>query len=167
MAEWTQTEIDTAYHEAAHAIAYLEMGYELEFVSIMPPQEGKFGGAKGTIAPEELESKLRQRLDLTPAEVHVLRDEMTNYLMGELAEARLHSETYRLDPHNVRTDDERQVMGRVGAIWTNYDIADVQLETMHVRAEAVVALRWQQIEQLANELLKRKTLTGADVEAAI
>jgi hypothetical protein len=59
-------------------------------------------------------------------------------------------------------------MGRVGAIWgTDYDIADVQLETMHVRAEALVALRWQQIEKLAAELLEKKTLTGAEAQAAM
>jgi ATP-dependent Zn protease len=101
MAAPTQKEIDTAYHEAAHAIAHLDMGYPLEYVSIVSPQEGKLGGTKGTIAPEELESKLRDRAEFAPAEVQVLRDEMTNYLMGELAEARLHKRTYRLDPHNA------------------------------------------------------------------
>lgn len=44
----------------------------------------------------ELERRPRARERLTPAEVRVLRDEMTNYLVGQLAEARLHNGTYRL-----------------------------------------------------------------------
>jgi hypothetical protein len=119
------------------------------------------------IASPELEPKLKAREPLLPAEIRVLRDEMTNYVMGELAEARLHNRTYRLDPHNVRTDDERQIMGRASAIWgPDYSTADAELEKIHLRAEAIVASRWQEIEMLAAELLQRKTLTG-DAAAAV
>jgi hypothetical protein len=164
----TQDEIDAAYHEAAHAIAHIEMGYPLEYVSINPPQDCKLGGTKGMIASPELEPKLKTRKSLTPAEIHTLRDEMTNYVIGELAEARLRNRTYGLDPHNVRNDDERQIMGRASAIWgTDYSTADAELEKIHLRAEAIVASRWQEIEKLAAELLERKTVTGDEAAAVI
>jgi hypothetical protein len=69
MADPTQDEIDAAYHEAAHAIAHIEMGYPLEYVSIDPPQDCKLGGTKGMIAPPELEPKLKARKSLTSAEI--------------------------------------------------------------------------------------------------
>jgi hypothetical protein len=46
VADPTQDEIDAAYHEAAHAIAHIGMGYRLEYVSIEPPQESKLGDTK-------------------------------------------------------------------------------------------------------------------------
>jgi hypothetical protein len=138
------------------------------YVSIDPPQDCKVGGTKGMIARPELEPKLKARKSLTSVEIDVLRDEMTNYVMGELAEARLHNRTYRLDPHNVRTDDERQIMGRASAIWgTDYSTADAELEKIHLRAEAILASRWQEIEKLAPELLRRKTVTGDEAAAVI
>jgi hypothetical protein len=58
-------------------------------VSIDPPAKGKRGGTKGRIAPPAF-ARLRSGDSFSPNEIDVIRDEMTNLLMGEW---RRHSST--------------------------------------------------------------------------
>ncbi len=145
------------------------MGYELESVSIDPPQDGKLGGTRGTISPPSFQERLRNRGHFEADEIDVVRDEITKLLMGEMAEAQLHGRRYRLDPRNVddRKTDETEVMGRLGALSSNRDQADVVLEEIQERVELVIWEHWRCVERLADARLERRTLTGYDAAAII
>jgi ATP-dependent Zn protease len=159
-----ELELATAYHEAAHAVAHIVMGYKLEHVSIDPPKDGTLGGTKGEIVPPSFEARLRQRDEFDDSELRLIGDEIVTYLLGEIAEARRRGDTYRLDPLNVRTDDERQVMGRIGALWPNYAEADEHLAALHTSAQQLAAEHWSKIETVASALLERRRLTGVEAQ---
>jgi hypothetical protein len=160
-----------AFHEAAHAVLHVVLGYELEFVSIAPDSETKsLGQTKGQILPPSLTPQ-RVRTGTPPlngAEEKAMRDNVVNLLSGEVAEAHLRERKYRLDPlkQGNHTRDEKDALGqlqRLYAVGADYTDADRQLECCTAEAEHLIDENWEYVAGVARELLARTHLTGEDI----
>ncbi len=159
-----------AFHEAAHAVLHVDLGYELECVTIKPDAEtNSLGRTKGRILPTSLTSqRIHATTDLTTDERSAMWDNIVNLLAGEVAEARLRGDTYRLDPvkPDAHTRDEWDALGQLQSLYgvgPEYTRADRQLLVATSEAVSRVAATWTFIERVAAELLARTCLNGDDV----
>jgi hypothetical protein len=101
----------------------------------------------------------------TPAEAEAVKDDITILLIGDVAEARLHGSAHRFDANDPQTSDEKEIVGRMTALWPAYATADAEVAALEARARKIVATRWRSIDRVATALLRRNTLSGEDVRA--
>lgn len=167
IATYTKLEIDTAYHEAAHAVAHVVLDHELESVSRLPPQPDKLGGTHGRVLPKSLTdgSSNWSMRRFTPAEIAAIKDSITILLIGDIAEAKLNGGGREFDPNNLQTSDDAEIVGRMTALWRDHATADAEVAVLSRRARAVVDEHWGYIRGVAEALLERGTLSGMDVRA--
>jgi hypothetical protein len=159
---------EVAYHEAAHAVLHVILGYDLEWVSIEPNVDTHSEGeTKGTILPPAVTKERLARGDsFTEEELVAISDNVTNLLAGEVAEARLRGERYQLDPLAVRTRDEQWAIGQVQSVCgsaNGYARADRELAALIRRAEELLDRHWAFVERVAEGLIVKRRLTGEEV----
>jgi hypothetical protein len=165
MAKHTKLEIDTAYHEAAHAVAHVVLGHELCSASRVPPKPGKLGGTRGKVLPNSLTSgspNWRGR-KFSGDEIEAIKDDITIILTGDMAEAKLNGAGRVFDANNIETEDDKMIVGRMTSVWPDYKTADTEVARLAERARVIIDGNWGYIERVAAELLEKKFLSGDDV----
>jgi hypothetical protein len=165
MTNYTQLEIDTAYHEAGHAVGHVVLDHDLYSASRVPPQSGKLGGTHGRVLPDSLtqgSTKWGGR-KFTDAEIEAIEDDITITLMGDMAEAKLKGGGRVFDANNIQTSDDEIIVSRMTAVWPNYEEADAEVEKLADRANTIIEENWEYIWRVANELLEKETLSGDEV----
>jgi len=161
----TPLEIETAYHEAGHAVGHVLLDHELFSTSRVPPQPGKLGVTHGCVLPDSLThgSSNWAGRDFSDDEIKAIKDDITIILMGDMAEARLNGQGRVFDANNVRTEDDEMIVGRMTAVWPKYNEADAEVAKLSDRARGIIEVNWDYIDQVAKELLEKETLSGDDV----
>src|SRR5579862_3608526 len=117
----------TAYHEAAHAVATLVLGLRLERVALVSAEPGKAAETVG-------EPGLKGSQIATQADREGAQKDIIGFLAGDIAEAKLRGETYKLDPYqeDVHTSDEQESLGRIGLLNPgDYAAQDALLDELH------------------------------------
>jgi hypothetical protein len=119
MARHTQLEIDTAYHEAAHAVGHVVLDHELFSTSRVPPQPGKLGGTHGRVLPDALTAGSSNwgGRKFSSEEIDAIKDDITIILMGDMAEAELKGQGRIFDANNIATEDDKMIVGRMTSVW--------------------------------------------------
>jgi hypothetical protein len=168
MVNYTQLEIETAYHEAAHAVGYVVLGYELFTASRVPPEPGKLGGTHGRVLPDSLTEGATNwsGRTFTSAEIEAINDDITITLMGDMGEAKLNGQGRVFDANNVETTDDAHIVGLMTSVWPTTATtarADAEVAKLVDRARKIIEENWGYIDRVARELLDKKTLTGDEV----
>jgi hypothetical protein len=145
----------TAFHEAAHTVVGLVLGFELEYVTIEPDEDGSTGVAMFLeVAFGDYET------GLPVASVDVFERAIKRTLAGEISQRRAGSEVMSVHGSRDRWHLENFLLGLPGSI---VDRA-VGLEALTAETEGLVAVCWPGIETLAALLFERRRLSGAEVE---
>ena len=166
MANYTRFEIDTAYHEAAHAVGHVVLDHDLYSTSRVPPQPDKLGGTHGRVLPDSLTkgSSNWGGRRFSSDEIDAIKDEITIILMGDMVEAELNGKGRVFDANNVQTEDDMMIVGRMTSVWPEYNVADGKVAMLAERARRIIDENWGYIELVAEGLLDNKTLSGDDVQ---
>jgi hypothetical protein len=159
----------TAYHESGHAVTARILGYQLLGISINSEIEGKLGHSGSNVLPESLKQSKIWRQDVVSAEEwKAACDDVVIHLAGPTAEERSRGGTYVLDPNEPRSSDETEIVGRLGRMCgTDYGAQDRLLEDLTAQAGTLVEQHWQIIDEVANTLLERTSMSGPDAEDLI
>ena len=149
-----------AYHEAAHAVAYFEMGRRIRKVTIVPSgdYQGCCFGYSSKIPrldTTEITPRLRERVEW----------EIILYFVGSLAEKRF------LGKHPTgwtKISDTHVAIDLALYLTGSEKELNAYLNWLYVRAEGFVYTcdwRWNAIQAIAQALLEKKTLTGEEAYA--
>ena len=149
----------TAYHEAGHAVAAIEVGVEIgqEGVSIVP--------GEGFSGLTHLLLKISSRPDFKPTDEDRLAAE-------KLAIASLagHAAQRKYRPSSVRSDhgqsDRKNVVDLMSHFASRDRGRDVYLKWLRIRAEELVAndVTWTKIEAVAKALMERDKLSAEETK---
>lgn len=166
----------TAYHEAGHAVVAIALGMRLKAVTI-EPSEGCDGLTKRVAVPRIWRRIVSgESLDVHDR-VNVIK-EIQLCFAGDSAQNRHSPESVKSfhaqqDSENALTIFEQfqagaQIFEAAAADTSRTYLPDAierlpSLDSLKADTEALVALRWQQIEAVADALLEKRTLSGDEV----
>jgi hypothetical protein len=143
---------ETAFHEAAHAVIAHHLGREVVSISVVPStsSDGKALPALTVFAPwpETLSKQIRGE-----------REIIISYA-GGIAQERYTSDEIAAD--RAAESDRIQAIGEAKYLWPNVEEASEQLRRLLDDTRWLVDRYWAEIERVANALLSRDTLTGAE-----
>jgi hypothetical protein len=147
--------VTTAYHEAGHAVASVELGFPYSWAVVVEDGSGYIG--PGVRLPRHWGHHF------FPHGHERAEDQIVMLASGPLAEEReseQHIDPLRgsLDPRN----DWSKVKQR-------YDVLqpDTDLDALIERSRALIARRWRDVEFVATALVERHRMTSAEVLAEI
>ena len=139
----------TAYHEAGHAVAHMILGMGMEEVSIIPDGEclGYVRHAKGyKIFNEDNPEELTD--DWT-----VLENAFIALYAGPYAES--------IITGCLETNTEE--FGYIGNIILHCNLTEAENLSLIQKAKELINQRWKSVKALAEELMKKKRLSGNEV----
>lgn len=143
-----------AYHEAGHAVVHLYFGHAVEAVTIV-----RDGAAAGGALVDQ------QQLDALRYEDQLLTQVVfERYIMGamagELAQRRYSAASVD-DVHGA--SDRRCVQDYLDELDApTQEIREAYWRLLELRTAALLDKLWPQVERLAQALIERKSLTGAE-----
>jgi ATP-dependent Zn protease len=151
----------TAYHEAGHAVVGLRLRFRMKTATIVP-RDGVLGEVehgKETYLYDDLEfgrdsARSRRRGE----EVIILR------LSGLTAERRFRpraASKHALDDHEHAADLALSLNGG------DVEVTNAHIKDLSLRTDKLVADNWPQVEAVAQALLERRTLKGAEIAAIV
>lgn len=151
----------TAYHEAGHAVAFRHHDIPFEVASIIPDEADDSLGHVTAAFPARFHldsgtTSVRQRIH---AERRIIA-----LLAGPAAEAR-HLRRPVL-PINAASD-YRNVVGLGSPLFPNMRTLNAFIEFCDRQAQDVLDARWSAVSEVAAELLRKRTLSLDEVDAAI
>jgi ATP-dependent Zn protease len=154
----------TAIHEAAHAVVARHERKAVHGVSIVPDEEE---GTLGHVQRAPLSRRWIEGVGSGPLTARTRREAESNIriaLAGGIAERR-----FRGGRHNwtgsTKDRENAAEFARAVAGSTREEVA--HLRYLAIQTEQIVEASWWLIDALAEVLLARPTLTGAQVRAAI
>jgi hypothetical protein len=148
----------TAYHEAGHAVAALELGFRLKRVSINEGDD-HFGTCEGHEPPSWLQSdgsvNARTR--------SWIERRIMGLLAGSVAEKRF---TGRSNPDGAR-QDRRCAVNLAEYVCGNDEEIEAYLAWLKIRTANLLARpeRWAMVEAVAQALLEREAISGRQAKA--
>lgn len=144
------------FHEAAHAVAAIVQGLDVQAVTIEPGVTEDGRRYKGMTRVGGL------RLD-DPEDV---RRVLVCVLAEEAATERLiRSPSDRVRTVVARRGDERMISGGLAVLGLEPEAADTLLAELRAKAVEIVETRWEAVEAIADALRERLTLDGEQVRA--
>jgi ATP-dependent Zn protease len=150
----------TAYHEAGHAVASYYLFHRIKKVTIVPDKKNDNAGSCHSKGP----SLAGIDVSISPRKQATIFDNIKIFLAGEAAQARFNRRTIR-QWHG--SSDFHQAAGLALRLSGDARGAELLLDWLRHEAEQLVAIRWREIEVVAEALLRRRTLTGEEVRAVI
>jgi len=140
------TDLSTAYHEAAHAVAALELGLPVMYLSIRPA-EGEAGRTRFDTKSEGF-----QKLDAFTCAIIKVAGEV-----GERMAAGATSAQFNLFAEGGDAEDARHFIASLDGD---------ELDARHwatFRAYALLRTRWEAVEEIASLFQRNKTVLGEEV----
>jgi ATP-dependent Zn protease len=144
---------EVAYHEAGHVVGGHRLGVELASVDILRDGEGGNGHTVFNVPPW-----FRPGANLDDRRRRYAEAVVTTFLAGPIAEARV-AGFPNLQGSGYDLDAVAREWLRLLEPPKRYE---VRLKELTARAEALVEENWPAIERLAQALLERRRLTGAE-----
>jgi hypothetical protein len=183
----TRWPLDTAHHEAGHAVVRFLLGRACVYVSVIPddprfPGAAKEGGAAGRLLPVTLgfDGKPAARPQYPDRERVALEDEVVVALSGPIAEARYQGSSFTPleDPQGPNElavmmslpSDIRKAIDRARLLTDAgcaTSVNDCLRELARRATHLVVTEGWPAIEAVAEMLAREGSAHGLEVEAAI
>jgi hypothetical protein len=140
------TDLSTAYHEASHAVAAFERGLPVTYLSIRP-HEDSAGRTKFDTHSEAL-----ARLDDFSCAIIKVAGEIGARIATGSTERK-----FNWFAEGGDTEDARNLIARLGGD---------ELDARHwavVRAYALLRVRWEAVEEIAEKLQRHTTVLGEEV----
>lgn len=153
-----------AYHEAGHAVVWLHFGGSVESVTTFPSDTSRGQVAYGKVSshlrvPRGLDGSVLEGLEV--ASKHIITD------LAGLA-AQRHHRPESCQEYHGHSDYVRAEALAVQLSRGNHRHAQVLLEWLAFKTDFLVQERlWSRIELVVGELLRRRRLTGLEVEAVL
>lgn len=154
MAKRMRSETATAYHEAGHAVAYFRLGKRIRKVTIVP-NDGYRGCCFGYGKLPPLDGSV----EITPAIEKKVEKEIQIFFAGALAEAK----HLGRNPRGwSKLTDVDCVMDLAMAMNGSMKTTEAYLNWLYLAAKELFNDEdtWKAVEAIAQELLKKKTLSG-------
>jgi hypothetical protein len=150
-------ELLTAYHEAGHAVVAELHGEHISRVEIVGDEE-RSGSTETLRFPADPAEGVAEQTTLAEVE-----NRLRSVLSGTVAEAMISG---REDWDEGSEDLDEAVRLAMKLVDDCEDVLPL-LADIRIDLEAVLAERWYLVERLAEELMRRKTLSGAEVRRII
>jgi hypothetical protein len=162
--------VATAYHEAGHAVADWKLGFEITRVTIVPSIDHNGEKAYGYVLTRRLGLKLIKAIEdgrLTEREMGYIHGNIVAMFAGIEAQRKWNPRSVR--SYHGEGDRENIVNFLVRLHSDNNREASYAFKYLRARARNFVehGEHWRIIEDLARELLERKTMNGKEVFATI
>ncbi len=177
----------TAHHEAGHAVASVMLGMDFDYVTIIPDGDSR-GHVENTRPKDILEAMNNGDRRENPLVYHWMENEIIETLAGPEAQhlffprSRLNDTYWGVDfskPHGDKVEPRRNI--RIAASGGDLSNAIRLVDDLHgqgnvaecyyfyvtARARALVRTHRDEIERVAQALLKYKTLSANQVRAAM
>lgn len=150
-----------AFHEAGHAFADWKFKFRVKRVSIVPKDDC----AGYVVSKPALHLRSLEFTNPSGARIGRLHERIVSLLSGRAAQRRYCAGSVR--SHHAQSDLE-EVYKLLSRLHTADEIPHV-FHYLEAKAKNLIEtpLHWFVIEHLASQLLKRRTMTGLEVEAAI
>jgi len=150
----------TAYHEAGHAVAAIEMGFKVSSVSIQP-DEFSHGRTvhnnplyRMNLNSHDHSDRLRLRVERA----------VIIALAGPEAQQ-------RFNPRSIHKHDVKDDVDRVMRVLSEFTASNEELKAyfdlLRIRARQLIALRWDAVRRLSRALCERTALSGAETRRII
>ena len=151
----------TAYHEAGHAVAAYRHGMKVKRLTIVPS-----GDALGSHQSHAYFTEINLEYDSSPRAQRRAENFALVCFAGPAAQRRFNPTGYR-SYHGA--DDVHQAIGMLIYLAGDNEILTTYAKLMNLQARAFIesAVNWRTVEHLAAVLLDQRTMTGAEVRAAI
>lgn len=147
----------TAYHEASHAVAALQLGFKVHSVSLAPREDS--GGHAVIMAglrnPNWIESPTVKNRMARKAEAYSVQA-----IAGIVGQGKYRPRSVR--NFHASSDYHQAIEMLAGFGWRNEEI-ELFLPLARYRAKAILEQYWYQVEALAAALIEKETLPRAEV----
>ena len=146
--------METAYHEAGHAVAARSLGIEVETVTITPDEEA---GTLGAARTRPWDVGLPPNADVTTSQASAEADMMCLFAGLEaqrLVDAGAHE--------RGASDDEEKAAGLAAA----FNMTPEEIENLRDQSRRLVAERADQVRRVAQALLDLDTLIWSELQSA-
>jgi ATP-dependent Zn protease len=152
-----------AYHEAGHAVMAVLTRTPLHDTTIVASRLGASSGAT-RLQRSHVNGRLAAKAKpASPGHRQILRRACFD-IAGEIAER-------RFAPSSWRTLHSRSDLTNVSRLLDTLGLSEKRLNALVkaivIKADSLIAANWSRVEAVASELLKRGTLTGAQVRAIV
>lgn len=158
----------TAHHEAGHAVVGVTLGFTVKRATIVP-SEGSLGVVNTGPLPAQIMNARETQRSLAPRERDKIERKIMSVLAGPAAEKRFLSlRTWRWQTAGWRGDVSTAIE-LASEVCGQGDESRRYFGWLRARTENLVGgpVVWRQIQHVAETLLVHKTLTGAQVRAAM
>jgi hypothetical protein len=149
-----------AYHEAGHAVMAVLTRTPLRDTTIVASLLGASSGATRLIANGRVSKKFAERVKLGPRELRQVLRRACFDVAGEMAARRFARRSWR-------TLHSRSDLANISRLLDSLGLSEARLnalaEAIVAEADSLIAANWPRVEAVAAELLKRGTLSGAQV----
>ena len=150
-----------AYHEAGHAVSAIFLRIPFDRATIIP---GKTSDGEEYLGIVEISSKFFRNfhpdISLTPRTREKIEDLIINAYAGTLAEKRYIG---RHDWRGAEPDLHSTIRFSHYAAGGEGDIETVFFRWLRLRTDALIDQHWNKVQNVANALLDRKTLSAMGV----
>jgi hypothetical protein len=142
---------ETAYHEAGHAVANFAMGKRFTKVSITPiPESDSLGMVSGCHWQSKLDPELNEGSRLR----NMVEREIITSFAGVVAEAKL---TGRYNDIGA-SQDYHDAVFYASYVTGSAEETEAYLTWLLEKTKNVLSCRWNAVQLLANELMKRREI---------
>jgi hypothetical protein len=138
-----------AYHEAGHGVAGFAMGKRFKKISIIEDED-----SDGRVSGSGWHSKLNPELDKGKRTRHFVEREIIFLLAGAVAEAKITGE-YN---HIGASDDYHKVVKYASWVTDSIEETEAYIAWLFEKTKNVIWPRWDAVELLADELIKRQEI---------
>jgi ATP-dependent Zn protease len=151
----------TAYHEAGHAVADWKFGFTVKIASIVP--DSKNGSAGHVSSRTRLHFRSLEYSTPSGARIGKIHEQIVSLLAGHAAQKRYNARSVR--SYHAQNDREAAA-NLLFSLHAANELPHV-IRYLEKKAGNLIASNWFVIDYLAKELLKRKTMSGQEVEDEI
>ena len=150
----TNSEENTAHHEAGHAVAAWRFGFPTKRVSVIPEED--FLGVHEGDSPL---SGMDPDADSSPEVTEAVEKKVVLIYAGHAAQVRFEPDSAEHYSHS----DASAVLNLVGYLCGSIEQEEAKHAELYARAETLIHEHWGGVEAVAKVLLEHKELTGEEV----
>jgi ATP-dependent Zn protease len=148
----------TAYHEAGHAVSHFVLRVPFRYVTIKPDIEKHTLSHVYGVFPKKFNPELNRDIRTRTRVEHEIMTSLAGHIAEKIASGRTDNVGASFDNH-AAVDLASYVTSSDGEM-------NAYLEWLRIRTESLLLLplHWDMIEEVANALMKRETISAKDAK---